>query len=52
MADAAATMFMALGADEAMEVAERCEEELGLRYYFIFADGKGYRVECSEEFKN
>ena len=52
VADAAATMFMALGADEAMEVAERCEEELGLRYYFIFADGEGYRVECSEEFKN
>lgn len=51
VADAAATMFMALGSDEALAVAERCEAEYGWRYYFIYADGEGYRVECSEEFK-
>lgn len=50
VADAAATMFMALGSDEALEVAKRCEEEYGWKYYFIFADGEGYRVEASTEF--
>ena len=50
VADAAATMFMALGSDEALEVAKECEAEYGWKYYFIFADGDGYRVEASTEF--
>jgi thiamine biosynthesis lipoprotein len=51
-ADAAATMFMTLGdSANALSVAQRCEAEHGWRYYFIFADGEGYRVECSKEFK-
>ena len=50
VADAAATMFMALGSDEALEVAKACEEKYGWRYYFIYADGEGYRVECSKEY--
>lgn len=50
-ADAAATMFMAMGSTEAtLELAQRCENDYGWRYYFIYADGEGYRVECSEEF--
>ena len=48
-ADAAATMFMALGSEGAVEVAKYCEEEYDWLYYFIFADGEGYRVECSQE---
>ncbi len=51
LADAAATMFMALGSDEALEVAKRYEATFDWKYYFIFADGEGYRVECSEEFR-
>ncbi len=50
VADAAATMFMALGSEEALEVAKECEAEYGWKYYFIFADGDGYRVEASTEF--
>lgn len=50
-ADAAATMFMAMGSTpECLALAKRCDEEFGWRYYFIYADGEGYRVECSEEF--
>jgi thiamine biosynthesis lipoprotein len=51
IADAAATMFMALGSDEALDVAKKCEAEYGWRYYFIYAEGDDYRVECSSEFK-
>lgn len=51
-ADAAATMFMALGSEGgAVELAKQCEEEYGWLYYFIFADGEGYRVEASDELK-
>jgi thiamine biosynthesis lipoprotein len=51
-ADAAATMFMALGSEGgATELAQRCEEQFGWRYYFIFAEGDNYRIECSEEFR-
>ena len=50
-ADAAATMFMALGSQGgAVELAKRCERDFGWRYYFIFADGENYRVECSAEY--
>ena len=50
-ADAAATMFMALGSEGgAVELAKDCERTLGWKYYFIFADGDGYRVEASTEF--
>lgn len=51
-ADAAATMFMAMGSEGgALELAQRCEQEYGWRYYFIYADGEGYRIECSEEYR-
>lgn len=51
-ADAAATMFMALGSEgRALELAERCEREYGWHYYFIYSDGEGYRIECSEIFE-
>jgi thiamine biosynthesis lipoprotein len=51
-ADAAATMFMALGSEGgATELAQRCEEQFGWRYYFIFSEGDNYRIECSEEFR-
>ena len=50
-ADAAATMFMALGSEGgAVELARECEHNLGWKYYFIFADGDDYRIECSEEY--
>lgn len=52
-ADAAATMFMAMGSEGgALQLAERCEEEYGWRYYFIYADGEEYRIECSDEFRD
>lgn len=48
-ADAAATMFMALGSEGgAVDIAKELEKE-GWLYYFIFADKGGYRVECSAE---
>lgn len=51
-ADAAATMFMALGSKGgALELAKRCEREYGWHYCFIYSNGDGYRVECSEIFK-
>ena len=51
-ADAAATMFMALGSKgDALELAKRCEREYGWHYCFIYSNGDGYRVECSEIFK-
>ena len=51
-ADAAATMFMALGSEGgAVELAQECERTLGWKYYFIFADGENYRIECSQEYK-
>lgn len=51
-ADAAATMFMAMGSEGgALALAERCEEEYGWRYYFIYADGEGYRIECSDDLR-
>lgn len=52
-ADAAATMFMAMGSEHgALALAERCEQEYGWSYYFIFADDNGgYRIECSEQFE-
>lgn len=51
-ADAAATMFMSIGdTAKVVALAEQCAEERGWRYYFIFADGDDYRVECSEEFR-
>ena len=51
-ADAAATMFMALGSDGgALELAKMCEIEYGWHYYFIYSDGEGYRVECSAIFE-
>ena len=51
-ADAAATMFMAMGSTGgALELAKRCEQERGWKYYFIYASCCGYRVECSEELK-
>ena len=52
-ADAAATMFMAMGSEGgALELARRCEEEYGWRYYFIYANGDEYRIECSKEFED
>lgn len=51
-ADAAATMFMSMGSDAAtLELAQKCERERGWRYYFIYADGEGYRIEASESLK-
>lgn len=51
-ADAAATMFMAMGSEGgALELAQRCESERGWRYYFIYADGEGYHIEASESLK-
>ncbi|MBQ4499031.1 MAG: FAD:protein FMN transferase [Alistipes sp.] len=51
-ADAAATMFMAMGSEGgAAELAQHCEEEFGWKYYFIYADGENYRIECSEELR-
>lgn len=52
-ADAAATMFMAMGSEGgALELAKRCETDYGWRYYFIYSDGDGYRIECSDEFED
>ena len=52
-ADAAATMLMAMGSEGgALELAKRCEAEYGWGYYFIYADGEGYRIECSERFED
>lgn len=48
-ADAAATMFMSLGS-AAAPLAQRCATEYGWSYYFIYADGDDYRIECSEDF--
>ena len=51
-ADAAATMFMAMGSEGgALELAKQCEKDYGWSYYFIYADGEGYRVECSARFR-
>ena len=51
-ADAAATMFMALGSEGgAVELAKECERLYGWKYYFIFADGEGYKIECSKEYR-
>ena len=51
-ADAAATMFMAMGSEGgALELAKKCEMDYGWSYYFIYADGEGYRVECSARFR-
>lgn len=51
-ADAAATMFMAMGSEGgALELAKRCEKEKGWSYYFIFADGNGYKVESSQNIR-
>lgn len=51
-ADAAATMFMAMGStDQTLELAKQCEREYGWKYLFIYADGDGYRIEASEELK-
>jgi thiamine biosynthesis lipoprotein len=51
-ADAAATMFMALGSEGgAVELAQECERTLGWKYYFIFADGEDYKIECSKEYR-
>lgn len=51
-ADAAATMFMSLGAsDKTTQLAEYCTKEYGWEYYFIYADGKEYRIVCSEGLK-
>ena len=51
-ADAAATMFMSIGATaDIEELAAKCEKEYGWKYYFIFASGNDYRIACSEEFK-
>lgn len=52
-ADAAATMFMSLGAtDNAELVAKQCHEAFGWDYYFIFAGEEDYRVVCSETISN
>ena len=51
-ADAAATMFMALGAtDSAESIAQQCHEAFGWDYYFIFAGEDDYRIVCSEQLK-
>lgn len=51
-ADAAATMLMACGTDgDALRVANECAERYGWKFYLIFADDDGYRIECSEEYR-
>ena len=51
-ADAAATMFMAMGSEaKTLELAKRCESEFGWKYYFIYADGQSYRIEASKSLK-
>lgn len=51
-ADAAATMFMAMGSEGgALELAKQCEKDYGWGYYFIYANGEGYKVECSAKFR-
>jgi thiamine biosynthesis lipoprotein ApbE len=51
-ADAAATMFMAVGSEGgALELARECEKNFGWRYYFIYAADEGYRVECSDSLR-
>ena len=51
-ADAAATMFMAMGSEGgALELAQRCAAEYGWSYYFIYADGEKYHIECSEDLR-
>lgn len=51
-ADAAATMFMAMGSEGgALELAKRCEAKYGWSYYFIYADGERYRIEASAKFR-
>ena len=51
-ADAAATMFMALGAtDSAESIAQQCHEAFGWDYYFIFAGEDDYCIVCSEQLK-
>ena len=51
-ADAAATMFMAVGSEGgALELARECEKNYGWRYYFIYAADEGYRVECSDSLR-
>lgn len=48
-ADAAATMFMSLGATgDAERVANFCHEEYGWDYYFIFAEGNDYNIVSSK----
>ena len=48
-ADAAATMFMALGATENAEsIAEQCYRDYGWDYYLIFAGKEDYKVVCSK----
>lgn len=48
-ADAAATMFMAMGSEGgALELARRCALEYGWEYYFIYAAGDDYRIESSD----
>ena len=47
-ADAAATMFMALGAtNNAESIAEQCYHDYGWDYYFIFAGEEDYHIVCS-----
>ena len=51
-ADAAATMFMAMGSEGgALELAKQCEKDYGWGYYFIYADKQGYKVEASARFR-
>ena len=51
-ADAAATMFMAMGSEGgALELAKQCEKDYGWGYYFIYADGERYKVESSARFR-
>ncbi len=51
-ADAAATMFMAMGNNENVEtLAEFCHRKYGWDYYFIFAGNEDYRIVCSKELK-
>ncbi len=48
-ADAAATMFMAMGSEGgALELAKFCEKEYGWSYYFIYADADSYTIEASD----
>lgn len=48
-ADAAATMFMALGATENAEcIAEQCHRDYGWDYYLIFAGEEDYKIVCSK----